>query len=139
MVLAQGLRGADLEPVFTHAKWVAMQTVEWTEKSRPDLARLLADVMRKGAGNRRVRAGRVDVRSLSSSRRGVATGLRTPSVDDSERILHDIRMDQTFQSVRELSSERLGAEGAIEVAHRLTHGQWTHDYAITLDHARNSG
>ena len=50
MVLAQGLRGADLEPVFTHAKWVAMQTVEWTEKSRPDLARLLADVMRKGAG-----------------------------------------------------------------------------------------
>jgi ClpP class serine protease len=61
---------------------------------------------------------------------------------DETLIMGDIArkaMNQTFLSVRELLKERLEPERADEVAHQLTDGQWTHDYAITIDHARDLG
>jgi ClpP class serine protease len=62
-----------------------------------------------------------------------------PNRSDDTLIMADMArkaMQQTFLSVRKLLTERLGSERADEVAHQLTDGQWTHDYAITLDHAR---
>jgi len=65
-----------------------------------------------------------------------------PNRADETLIMGDMArkaMEQTFLSVRKLLQERLGPERATEVAHQLTDGQWTHDYAITPDHAREFG
>jgi ClpP class serine protease len=65
-----------------------------------------------------------------------------PNRSDETLIIGDMArkaMQQTFVSVRRLLNERLGAERADEVAHQLTDGQWTHDYAITIDHAKDLG
>ncbi len=49
LVVAQGLREADLEPVFTHSEWLETETVESTGKSPQDLTRVIANMMRQGA------------------------------------------------------------------------------------------
>jgi hypothetical protein len=35
--------------------------------------------------------------------------------------------------------DRVGTERATTLAHQLTDGQWTHDYAITPEHGRELG
>jgi len=47
--------------------------------------------------------------------------------------------DQLEEAVTELLTPRFSHNAATTLAHRLTHGEWTHDYAITADKATELG
>jgi ClpP class serine protease len=63
-------------------------------------------------------------------------------VDDQTLILADVAekaIKQVQDFVFNLLKDRYGEEKARELAQTLTEGRWTHDYPITVDHARELG
>ncbi|ASJ03555.1 hypothetical protein A3L09_09960 [Thermococcus profundus] len=63
-------------------------------------------------------------------------------VDDQTLILADVAekaIKQVQDFVFYLLKDRYGEEKARELAQILTEGRWTHDYPITVDHARELG
>jgi ClpP class serine protease len=54
--------------------------------------------------------------------------------DIAEKALRQVR-----DTVRRLLAERMPPEQAEKTAEALASGQWTHDYAITVEEARNLG
>ncbi len=63
-------------------------------------------------------------------------------VDDQTLILADVAekaIKQVQDFVFNLLKDRYGEEKARELARTLTEGRWTHDYPITVDHARELG
>ena len=63
-------------------------------------------------------------------------------VDDQTLILADVAkkaIKQVQEFVFYLLKDRYGEEKARELAQILTEGRWTHDYPITVDHARELG
>ncbi|MDV3104054.1 SDH family Clp fold serine proteinase [Thermococcus waiotapuensis] len=63
-------------------------------------------------------------------------------VDDQTLILADVT-EKAIKQVRDfvysLLKDKYGEEKARELAQTLTEGRWTHDYPITVDHARELG
>ncbi|ASJ05918.1 SDH family Clp fold serine proteinase [Thermococcus pacificus] len=63
-------------------------------------------------------------------------------VDDQTLILADVA-EKAIKQVRDfvynLLKDKYGEEKAKELAQILTEGRWTHDYPITVDHARELG
>jgi len=63
-------------------------------------------------------------------------------VDDQTLILADVA-EKAIKQVRDfvysLLKDRYGEEKAKELAQVLTEGRWTHDYPITVDHAKELG
>ncbi|ASJ01271.1 SDH family Clp fold serine proteinase [Thermococcus gorgonarius] len=63
-------------------------------------------------------------------------------VDDQTLILADVA-EKAIKQVRDfvysLLKDKYGEEKARELAQILTEGRWTHDYPITVDHARELG
>jgi hypothetical protein len=49
VVVAQVRRAEEFAEMFPHADWIATQMVDWTEENPPDLAPVVAEVMRQGA------------------------------------------------------------------------------------------
>jgi len=66
----------------------------------------------------------------------------TEKVDDQTLILADVA-EKAIKQVRDfvynLLKDRYGDEKAKELAQTLTEGRWTHDYPITVEHARELG
>ena len=63
-------------------------------------------------------------------------------IDDQTLILADVArkaLAQVETIVRDLLAERLPAEEATSLAHKLASGTWTHDYAITSEAAKRLG
>jgi len=63
-------------------------------------------------------------------------------IDDETLILADVSrkaLKQVHDFVRDLILDRVGEARAKEIADALTTGKWTHDYPITLDHAKELG
>ncbi|GIW10218.1 MAG: hypothetical protein KatS3mg061_1275 [Dehalococcoidia bacterium] len=63
-------------------------------------------------------------------------------IEDQTLILADIAekaLDQVQAVVRILAGERLAAAALDRLVHALTSGQWTHDYPITVQQARELG
>jgi ClpP class serine protease len=63
-------------------------------------------------------------------------------VSDETLILADqaaMALDQLRDLVGEILSERLEPERCRELAERLSEGRWTHDFPITVEHARKLG
>lgn len=63
-------------------------------------------------------------------------------IDDQTLILADVArkaLAQVEAIVRDLLAERLPAEKATGLAHKLASGTWTHDYAITSEAAKSLG
>jgi ClpP class serine protease len=63
-------------------------------------------------------------------------------IDDQTLVLADIgrkAIQQVHAMARELLLEHLAPDKADEVAQKLSHGQWTHDYPIFLDEAKEIG
>ncbi|WP_010480117.1 SDH family Clp fold serine proteinase [Thermococcus zilligii] len=63
-------------------------------------------------------------------------------VDDQTLILADVAekaIKQVRDFVYDLLKDKYGEEKARELAQTLTEGRWTHDYPITVDHARELG
>ena len=66
----------------------------------------------------------------------------TEKVDDQTLILADVAekaITQVRDFVYNLLKDRYGDEKAKELAQTLTEGRWTHDYPITVEHARELG
>jgi ClpP class serine protease len=73
---------------------------------------------------------------------GVAERKPLERVDDETLILADVAkkaLRQVHAAVVELAGRRLPAEQAKALADQLATGQWTHDYPITVDEARQLG
>jgi hypothetical protein len=49
VVVAQVRKADEFAEMFPHADWIAAQVVEWTEENPPDLAPIVAELMRQGA------------------------------------------------------------------------------------------
>ena len=66
----------------------------------------------------------------------------TEKVDDQTLILADVA-EKAIKQVRDfvysLLKDRYGEEKAKELAQILTEGRWTHDYPITVEHAKELG
>ncbi|WP_297518968.1 ATP-dependent Clp protease proteolytic subunit [Thermococcus sp.] len=66
----------------------------------------------------------------------------TEKVDDQTLILADVA-EKAIKQVRDfvynLLKDRYGEEKARELAQVLTEGRWTHDYPITVEHAKELG
>ncbi|WP_297421435.1 ATP-dependent Clp protease proteolytic subunit [Thermococcus sp.] len=66
----------------------------------------------------------------------------TEKVDDQTLILADVA-EKAIKQVRDLVysllKDRYGEEKAKELAQILTEGRWTHDYPITVEHAKELG
>ncbi len=66
----------------------------------------------------------------------------TEKVDDQTLILADVA-EKAIKQVRDfvysLLKDRYGEEKAKELAQVLTEGRWTHDYPITVEHAKELG
>ncbi len=63
-------------------------------------------------------------------------------IDDKTLILADIArkaLEQVESWVKQLLLDKLGEEGATDVAKLLTQGRWTHDYPITPDALKHMG
>jgi ClpP class serine protease len=63
-------------------------------------------------------------------------------IDDETLILADVSrkaIAQVERTVQDLLSERMPAEQATRLAAKLAAGTWTHDYAITVDEAKDLG
>ncbi|MHC1603819.1 MAG: SDH family Clp fold serine proteinase [Candidatus Syntropharchaeales archaeon] len=63
-------------------------------------------------------------------------------IDDETLILADVSrkaLKQVHDFVRDLILDRVGEARAEEIADALTTGKWTHDYPITLEHAKELG
>ena len=63
-------------------------------------------------------------------------------VDDTTLILADMSrkaIDQMYAFMTKLLAKRMNPEAAAELAYKLTHGTWTHDYAITAELALEFG
>jgi len=63
-------------------------------------------------------------------------------IDDQTFILADISrkaIRQVRETLRRIAREQYGEEGAERLAEVLTSGQWTHDYPITVEEARELG
>jgi len=63
-------------------------------------------------------------------------------VDDETLILADIAskaVEQVRNVVVEILREKLGEERAVELAHTLSEGRWTHDFPLTCDMLRSFG
>jgi len=63
-------------------------------------------------------------------------------IDDETLILADVSrkaLNQVHDFVRDLILDRVGEARAEEIANALTTGKWTHDYPITLEHAKELG
>jgi ClpP class serine protease len=71
-----------------------------------------------------------------------AAGVENPNRDDSTLILADLAAKaivQVEETVFLLAQERLGEAAARELARTLSHGRWTHDYPLTVAHAKALG
>jgi len=63
-------------------------------------------------------------------------------IDDQTLILADVArkaMDQVRTTLTRILGDRMPADRASDLAHVLSSGQWTHDYPITVDEARQLG
>lgn len=63
-------------------------------------------------------------------------------IDDETLILADISrkaMNQLKECVRDILKDNMNYEKADEIADLLTRGEWTHDYPITAEEAKNIG
>ena len=63
-------------------------------------------------------------------------------IKDETLILADVSrkaLKQVHEFVYDLVKDSMGEAGAEEIADTLTTGQWTHDYPITFEHARELG
>jgi ClpP class serine protease len=67
---------------------------------------------------------------------------QNPNRDDQTLILGDVSrkaLSQVHDSVVKLLREHASAKDAERIATELTSGQWTHDYPIDVEHARDLG
>ena len=63
-------------------------------------------------------------------------------IDDTTLILADIArkaVNQVKETVRDILQNHYGIEDSERLAYALSFGQWTHDYPISVDEARNLG